>query len=311
MDVGCAVPGVEEDRRFTWGAMAGIIPHKRIFALRQKLDIHHSVTHGDGHRTREKYCVEPGTYCGFITLVDTLTGEPLAFVNDGVLQHLRVAGTAAVAARHLARTDSTVLALLGSGGMAHAHARMLDAVLPIERIQVYSPTKAHRERFAGAASEELGIEVLACDSAAVAVAGADVVAFTTDSLVPVFADNAWVEPGMHCTNVLLEEVGPLAERADVIVLHERAKAVGTWVGPGHLGAESFDMARFPDLPILGEFLIAEGRGRANDQEVTYFHNQPGAGIQFAALGAELLERARLAGTGTEIPTSWFLQDIRN
>lgn len=59
-----------------------------ILAIRMKSDV---VTwprvEGGGWR-ESKYCVEPGTYCGLILLLSTRNGEPLGFLNDGVLQHM-------------------------------------------------------------------------------------------------------------------------------------------------------------------------------------------------------------------------------
>ena len=40
-------------------------------------------------------------------------------LNDGVVQHLRVAATNILAAKYMAREDAHVLGIYGSGGMAH------------------------------------------------------------------------------------------------------------------------------------------------------------------------------------------------
>ncbi|NIO11611.1 MAG: ornithine cyclodeaminase family protein, partial [Deltaproteobacteria bacterium] len=71
-----------------------------------------------------------------VLLFSTANGLPLAILNDGHIQHMRVAAGAAVAAKHLAREDSERLCILGSGGMAHSHAESLCAVRPIKYIDV-------------------------------------------------------------------------------------------------------------------------------------------------------------------------------
>ncbi len=65
----------------------------------------------------------------------------------------------ALAARYLARPDARTVGLLGSGRNALALLECLRAVRPIERVDVFSPMREHRERFASRASSALGILV--------------------------------------------------------------------------------------------------------------------------------------------------------
>ena len=112
------------DEHFSVGYMGGIIQRTGYYALRLKLDVHYQGTDPiNGNPTHEKYCVEPGKFCGLILLVNANTAEPLAIMNDGVVQHLRVAGGNAIATRHMARKYARVLGILGSGGMASASPR--------------------------------------------------------------------------------------------------------------------------------------------------------------------------------------------
>lgn len=89
-------------------------------------------------------------------------------------------------------------------------------VRPIKRIQVFSPTKANREKYTREMEEKLAVEVQAVDSPQNAVKGMDIVALTTDSLVPVIKAD-WLEAVMHITNVRNNEAGPdVLKRADII-----------------------------------------------------------------------------------------------
>jgi len=69
-------------------------------------------------------------------------------INDGYLQHLRCGADSAIGTRYMARENSKVLGILGSGGMARSHVEALLLVRPIETVFVYSPTPAHRDAFA-------------------------------------------------------------------------------------------------------------------------------------------------------------------
>lgn len=60
---------------------------------------------------------------------------------------------------------------------------------------------------------------------------------------------------------------------------------------------------------LGTLMIGEATGRTKDTDITVYKNNVGMGIQFAAVGARVLERAQEKGLGREIPTDWFLETI--
>ena len=59
--------------------------------------------------------------------------------------------------------------------------------------------------------------------------------------------------------------------------------------------------------------LVEGRvkGRTSADEITYSERGNLQGAQFFAVAGKVYELARRAGLGREIPTEWFLQDIRN
>ena len=58
---------------------------------------------------------------------------------DGFIQQTRVGVTSALGIKVIARKNSEVLALIGSGGQAHAHFRFLTFVRPIKRVKSSVP----------------------------------------------------------------------------------------------------------------------------------------------------------------------------
>src|SRR3954452_19258841 len=153
-------PTGDGDRVYQWGTMEGGSAASGYFAIRMKSDVLTEVEYG-GTRTQEKFCVQPGTYFGLVLLLSVRTGEPLALLNDGVLQHMRVGADSAIGTRLAARDDARVLGMLGSGGMARTHLEALRQVRPVERVQVYSPTRANRERYAAEMRERFALDVVA------------------------------------------------------------------------------------------------------------------------------------------------------
>src|SRR3972149_652555 len=158
----------EEPHYYRWGTMEGASRKLGVFAIRMKSDM--LVWNREGEfQTEDKYCIRPGTYFGLIFLLSVKNGEPLALMNDGYLQHMRVGACAGLGAKYLSRKDSKLLGMIGSGGMARTYATAICEVRPIERIQVFSPTKVNREKYASEMKDKLKIEVEAVDSAQRAV----------------------------------------------------------------------------------------------------------------------------------------------
>src|SRR3970282_1996936 len=148
------VPCEREDGYYRWGTMEGA--NDGIFAIRMKSDVMTWPIGRDGFWRENKYGVRPGTFFGLILLLSTRNGEPLAFINDGVLQHMRVGGGAGIGARHLARNDASSVGILGSGGMARTYLEAFHAVRRITRAKVFSPTPANRKAFAAEMGAKLG-----------------------------------------------------------------------------------------------------------------------------------------------------------
>jgi alanine dehydrogenase len=323
------VPCEREDGYYRWSTVEGT--SDGILAVRMKSDIVTWPVGKDGLWRESKYCVEPGTYAGFILLLDTRNGEPLAFINDGVLQHMRVGGGAGIGAKHLARTNAETVGLLGSGGMARTYLEGFQAVRPIRHVKVFSPTRANRIRFAEEMSEMLGIPVEPVDTAREAARAVDILATCTDSMSPTF-EAEWLEPGMHVTMLGPREISrEVVARCDVKIRQgsgglklpesERVLAERGHSPMAFVAGTPEEMQRLPakttqggfggDYPDYCDLVTGKVMGRTNDTQVTFYHNLGNQGLQFSAVGGLVYRKAKAAGVGREFPTEWFLQDIRD
>src|SRR5437660_9663018 len=111
------------------------------------------------------------THHAMILLFRPETGEPLAVMDGRLITEMRTAAVSAVATKLLARTDTKVLTILGSGVQARSHLEALRLVREFTEVKVWSPHNA--ARFA----QELKIQ--AATSAEEAVRGADVIVVAT------------------------------------------------------------------------------------------------------------------------------------
>ena len=334
-------PCEREDGYFRWGSMEGA--NDGYFAIRMKSDIITWPKAQDGSWTEDKYCREPGTYCGVIYLISTRNAEPLAFINDGVLQHMRVGGGAGIGVKYLSREDSHVVGMLGSGGMARTFLEAFACVRKIELCKVYSPNPENRERYAAEMSKRLKIDVLAVDNPHEALRGADIVSSATDSMKPVY-DAEWLEPGQHVTNLGRREMPEAAMgRFDVVVRQgaaglqmkqtERFQAERGLSPAAFIGGTAQEMQRIPakneqpgfggdsrdfqdrgkggDKPEFADLVTGRSAGRTNSAQITFYRNVGNQGLQFSAVGGWVFSEAKRLKLGREIPTEWFLQDIRD
>jgi ornithine cyclodeaminase/alanine dehydrogenase-like protein (mu-crystallin family) len=334
-------PCERPDGYFRWGTMEGA--NDGYFAIRMKSDIMTWPQDENGNWTEEKYCREPGTYCGIILLVSTKNAEPLAFINDGVLQHFRVGGGAGIGVKYLSREDTHVVGMLGSGGMARTFLRAFKSVRDIRLCKVYSPTAANREAFAEEMSKALNIEVRAVDDPREAVRGADLLSSCTDSMAPVY-DADWIEPGMHVTNLGRREMPDASsDKFDVVIRQgtaglqmkqterfqaERGLSPAAYIGgtveemrripeknpqPGFGGdsPEFMDRGKGGDKPDFADLVSGKAKGRTSRDQVTFYRNVGNQGLQFSSVGGFVYEQAVKRKVGRVIPTEWFLQDIRD
>jgi ornithine cyclodeaminase/alanine dehydrogenase-like protein (mu-crystallin family) len=63
--------------------------------------------------------------------------------------------------------------------------------------------------------------------------------------------------------------------------------------------------------LLADLLGGKKKGRTSKKQITYSERGNIQGAQFFAVAGKVYEAAKKAGLGREIPTEWFLQDIRN
>jgi ornithine cyclodeaminase/alanine dehydrogenase-like protein (mu-crystallin family) len=300
-------PWKEEGGQYYFNNIMGLVPGVKSMALRIDSSFSRQIE-VDGSKRR----VYPGDFIGLVMLFDMDTCEILALMDDHFISTMRVGATSAVASKYLARKDSKVMALLGSGEQAKTQVTAHAVVHKLAQVKVYSPTKKNRERFAKELGEETGIDVIAVDSAEQAIRGSDIVTAATNTVDPVI-QGKWVEPGMHLNSIVggdgflprKELDDEAVQKADLIVVGYKPQIFLDKQAEFHDRLER-GLVKAEDLHELGELLNGKCRGRENDQEITFFKNNTGMGIQFAATARKMYEKAREKGIGTELPLDLFM-----
>lgn len=241
---------------------------------------------------------------GVVLLFECDHGRLLAMVDASAVTNIRTAAASGAATRALAREDAADLAILGSGSQASAHLAAMRAVRPIQRVRVWSRTPGHARRFAEAQGED-GLPIVAVETAAEAVSGAEIICTTTSSREPVLRGE-WLSPGAH-VNAIGASIPGFRE------LDSEAVAISTLytdrreslfseaddymvplregrIGEGHLKGE------------IGEVLTGRIPGRGSSSEKTIFKSL-GIAVEDLAAAHHAYAKAKERGRGTWIEFS--------
>ena len=243
------------------------------------------------------------THQAIVVVFDAATGEPVALLDGTSITTARTAAGSALATDLLARSDADVLAIVGTGAQARAHAHAVVRVRPFRELRITGRNPARAAALAAELRGVLDVEIVVAASPAEACAGADVVCLTTGAAEPVIR-RADLAPGTHVNSVGFESVGREVDSATVadalVVVESRASVLA----PPPAG--SYDL-RVPideglldpgDLVELGEIVDGTASGRTSAEQLTLYKSV-GVAVQDAAAAALVLAAARETGLGLE------------
>ncbi|AWB47351.1 ornithine cyclodeaminase [Gemmobacter aquarius] len=131
------------------------------------------------------------TINGAVTLFDDQTGELLALVDFHLVTKWKTAGDSLLAAKKLARPDSSTILLVGAGTVARSMVDAYASHFSDARFLVWNRTPA-----AAAAMAAVDPRVTAVTDLAAAVGRADIICTATMSTEPLIR-GAWLRPGQH------------------------------------------------------------------------------------------------------------------
>ncbi|MBY0611089.1 MAG: ornithine cyclodeaminase [Beijerinckiaceae bacterium] len=207
------------------------------------------------------------TVTAFGVLSDVSTGYPLLLSEMTVLTALRTAATSALAAKHLARKDSRVMAIIGLGAQSEFQAIAFKALLGIRHLRVFDSDPAATEKFVDNL-ERLGFAIDVAASSADAVIGADIITTVTadKTNATVLSDNM-VGAGVHLNAVGGDCPGKTELQRDVLL---RSDVFVEFPEQTRIEGEIQQMG--PDFPVteLWQVITGEAPGRRSAKQITLF-----------------------------------------
>ena len=237
-----------------------------------------------------------------VTLFDGETGHPHTVMEGGYLTDLRTGAGTGAAARHLARADSRVAAVVGAGRVARNQLQALARIRDLQRVLVAGRSRTRARAFADWIEAEPGLpdDVTLAGSTAEAVGEADIVVAATTASEPVVLGRD-LRPGTFVAaagaNVATarEVDTETVVRAAKLVIDSTADSLpnaGDLTIPIAEGA-----VREEEVAGIADIIAGTRPGRETEEEITYYKSI-GLPIQDLITARHIERRAIAVGAGT-------------
>ena len=242
------------------------------------------------------------TTIGTILVQDNKTGVVVAAMDGGLLTGVRTGASGGVATKHLARKDSKVAGVLGTGVMARSQVLALAESADLDTIFVYSRSDdAAKQAFAEEFSSTTGIEVRVADSAEGLVRESDIVTLITSAVEPV-VDGSWWKPGTHINAIGSHATGVRELDSETVmkskIFCDQVQACLNEAGDIQIPIEEGVLSADDINGSIGEVINGTLLGRENDEEITLFKSV-GLAVQDISCAALVYEQAKVQGVGIE------------
>lgn len=239
------------------------------------------------------------TIQGVILVSDAANGLPLAVLDSIDITIKRTAAATAVAAKCLARNDSSVATICGCGEQGRAQLPALLLMLPIKTVYAFDLNDETAESFARDFSRELKIGIDAVRALPSAIRRSDVVV-TCTTAKQLFVNKADVAPGTFIAAVGADdahkqEIDP-ALLARVKVVADSLEQCCA-IGDTHHAITRGLMRKEDVYAELAEIVAGGKPGRTHDVDIIVF-DSTGVAIEDAVVAAAVYEKARASAVRT-------------
>jgi alanine dehydrogenase len=240
------------------------------------------------------------TIQGVIVVFDAENGAPLAILDSIDITIKRTAAASAVAAKYLARKESSVATICGCGQQGRAQLRAVLLVLPLTKVYAFDVNKRAAIDFRTELSPEVKVDIELVHDLPSAIQKSHV-CITCTTANEYFVRKEDVRPG-----TFIAAVGADDEHKQEIdsALIASAKVVtdsleqSCAIGDVHHAIAKGLMRKEDVYAELCEILAGQKIGRVADDEIIVF-DSTGVAIEDAVAAAAVYERALANGIGTD------------
>lgn len=234
---------------------------------------------------------------GLLILNNPETGLPISVMDCVWITAMRTGAATAVAAKRLARPDSSVVGILGCGVQGRSNLEALSIDFPLKQVMAYDTDSTQADKYAKEIEERFGLEVTIVDNPQDAVSRCDMVVTAGPILKNPHAtiQKSWMEEGAFASLVdfdsywhpeALKESDKFCTDDIPQLLHYK------------------DAGYFQDIPPiyadLGELVAGQKAGRETSEERTMACNL-GLAMDDMAVAPLVYRKAVEMKIGTRLP----------
>ena len=240
------------------------------------------------------------TIQGVIVLFDAESGAPLAILDSIDITLKRTAAASAVAAKYLARKDSSIAAICGCGQQGRAQLRAVLLVLSLTKIYAFDVNERAAINFRNELSPELKIDIEPVRDLPGAIQKSDV-CITCTTANESFVCKEDVRPGtfiaaVGADNEDKQEIDSALMASAKVVVDSLEQTCA--IGDVHHAIADGVMRKENIFAELCEIVAGQKIGRVADDEIIVF-DSTGIAIEDAVAAATVYERALANGIGTD------------
>jgi alanine dehydrogenase len=236
---------------------------------------------------------------GVIILCDAGNGYPLALMDSTEITILRTGAATAVAARYLARPDSSTVTVCGCGRQGRISVRALSSVFPLKQVFAYDIDGVQARSFCDELGDVMGLKIEPVLDLKTAVSRSDICVTCTPSREP-FLMRDHVPPGAFVAAVGADseekqELDPrlLSGNKVVVDILEQCATIGEL----HHALDAGMLNKGDVHGELGEVVAGLKPGRKSPDEIIVF-DSTGTALQDVVAAAAAYERALETGRGS-------------
>ena len=240
------------------------------------------VTYGlkfvNGHPKNTKSGLRTVTAFGLLAKVDT--GYPEFLAEMTITTALRTAAASAFAARHLARKNSKVMALIGLGAQSEFQATAFRAILGVSELHVHDPDPDAVLKFVGNMKDS-GLTIVVCASTHEAVQGADIITtVTADKRNATILSDNMVGAGVHLNAVGGDCPGKTELHRDILL---RSRIFTEYTPQTRIEGEIQQLELNYPVTELHDVVRGKTQGRSSERDITLFDSVGFAVEDFSTL----------------------------
>ncbi|MCM3905663.1 MAG: hypothetical protein ND866_28550 [Pyrinomonadaceae bacterium] len=238
---------------------------------------------------------------GVIVLCDGENGRPLAVMDSMEITIIRTGAATGVAAKYLARADSTTVTICGCGNQGRISLRAIAKVRDLKKAYAFDTDQKQAEQFRREVSEELQIEIHPVTKLGDVIRQSDICVTCTPSR-EYFLKRDYVACGTFIAAVGADsedkqELDPTLLSASKVVvdLLEQCATIGEL----HHALDNGLLSKAQVHAELGEVIAGRKSGRTSADEIIVF-DSTGTALQDVASAVIVYERAVAANRGVKI-----------